>query len=177
MARTATTAKPITAAQIKRIHTIVHILKISDDTYRDCLDSRFGVTSCKDLTVHQAHSFIYELEKLALEVQGNCDKAEREKARQKAEDAKPKRFDNLDNRPGMANGAQLRKVEAMWQDISIMPEPDARGRALRHFIKRIAGVADLRFLDSQAVGKVINALNAMQRRAVKPAKAKNNKTN
>ena len=66
MARTAKATKPITAAQIKRIHTIVHILGISDDNYRECLDDRFEVTSCKDLTIQQAHSFIDELEKYAL---------------------------------------------------------------------------------------------------------------
>lgn len=161
MARAATTVKPITAAQIKRIHTIVHILAIGDDNYRDCLDSRFGVASCKDLTVHQAHSFLDELEKLALEVQGNRYKAEREEARKKAEAAKPKRYDDLDNRPGMASGAQLRMIEGIWQDVSVVPDQAARGRALRLFIKRISGVADLRFLDSQGAGKVINAMNAM----------------
>ena len=165
MARTAATAKPITAAQIKRIHTIVHLLSISDDNYRACLDSRFGVTTSKSLSVHQAHSFITELEKFALDSQNERDKAERTAARQKMEDERPKRFDNLDNRPGMANGSQLRKIEAMWQDISFIPEAEPRGRALRHFIKRIAGVADLRFLDSQAVGKVINALNAIQKQS------------
>lgn len=171
--------KPITAAQIKRIHTIVHILNISDDNYRAALDSRFNVTTCKDLTLHQAIRFIDELEKLALEVQGDRYKTNREEAKQKAEEAeqkaeeaRPKRFDNLDNRPGMASAPQLRKIEAMWQDVSIIPDQDARGRALRHFIKRITGVADLRFLDSQGAGKVINALTAMQKQATAPAKAK-----
>lgn len=167
-----TTAKPITAAQIKRIHTIKHILNISDDNYRAALDSRFNLTTCKDLTLHQAISFITELEKLASKVQTERFQTQRDEAKQKAEEAKPKRFDNLDNRPGMASAPQLRKIEAMWQDISIIPEPDARGRALRHFIKRISGVADLRFLDSQGAGKVINALNAMQKKSKAPTKGK-----
>lgn len=166
------TAKPISLAQIKRIHTIVHILNISDDNYRAALDSRFNVTTCKDLTLHQAHSFIEELEKLASQVQVERYQAQREEAKQKAEAEKPKRFDNLDNRPGMASAPQLRKIEAMWQDISIIPEPDARARALRHFIKRITGVADMRFLDIEGAGKVINALKAMQKKANVPAKGK-----
>jgi cell division protein ZapA (FtsZ GTPase activity inhibitor) len=175
-------AKPITAAQIKRIHTIKSILGISEDNYRAALDSRFGVTTSKDLTLMQAKNFLDELEKLALQVRDDRHQAERNTARQKAEAehqkveaAKPKRFDNLDNRPGMASGAQLRKIEAMWQDISIVPDQDARGRALRHFIKRIAGVADMRFLDSQMAGKVINALKAMEKQATAPSKAKNPK--
>lgn len=164
--------KPITAAQIKRIHTIVHILRISDDNYRAALDSRFNVTSCKDLTLMQAKSFIDELEKLALNVQVERDQAERDTAYQKTEAERPKRFDNLDNRPGMATGAQLRKIEAMWADISFVPDHDARGRALRRFIHRITGVADMRFLDSQGATKVINALNAMQQQAAEPTKVK-----
>jgi len=52
----------------------------------------------------------------------------------------------------------------MWLDISIIPEPDARSRALRRFIKHIIGVADMRFLDSQGAGKVINAIKAIQQR-------------
>jgi hypothetical protein len=164
--------KPITAAQIKRIHTIVHLLQIPDDNYRDCLDSRFGVTTCKALTVNQAMSFIVELEKYALKIQNARHQAQREAELEKAVAATPKRFDNLDNRPGMASGAQLRKIEAMWQDISIIPDHDARGRALRHFIKRVAGVADMRFLDSQGASKVINAMNAMKERAPEPAKGK-----
>jgi hypothetical protein len=142
-----TTSKAITAAQIKRIHTIKHILGISDENYRAVLDSRFHVTSCKDLSLMQAKSFIDELDKYALKLQVNRNQAQQDAARQKAEverqaaeEAKPKRFDNLDNRPGMASGAQLRKIEAMWQDISTAPDGDARGRALRHFVKRIAGV-------------------------------------
>lgn len=176
-AKKQTTAKPITAAQIKRIHTIKHLLGIPDDNYRDCLDTRFGVTTSKDLTLMQAKSFIDELDKYAMELQGERGKAERAAARQKADEAeaaKPKRFDDLDNRPGMASGPQLRKIEAMWQNISIVPDTDARGRALRRFIERITGVAGLRFLDAQMAGKVINALNAMEKRETeKRTNAKN----
>lgn len=172
-------SKPITAAQIKRIHTIKHILGVSDENYRECLDSRFGVSTSKALTVQQATSFIDELEKLALQLQGDRYQAKKDEARQKAEEAeaqKPKRFDHLDNRPGMASGAQLRKIEAMWQDISIIPEPEPRARALRQFIKRIVKVADMRFLNSQDAGKVINALSAMSEREMEPEKAKSRKT-
>jgi cell division protein ZapA (FtsZ GTPase activity inhibitor) len=166
------TGKPITAAQIKRIHTIVHILHIADDNYRACLDSRFGVTSCKDLTVQQAISFIDELEKFATKIQSERLDEQREAAQAKAEAERPKRFDNLDNRPGMASGAQLRKIEAMWQDISIVPDHDARARALRHFIKRVVKVADMRFLTGEDAGKIINALNAMQKRESEPKTTK-----
>ena len=161
-ARKQTIAKLITAAQIKRIHTVIHILGVSDDNYRAALDSRFGVGSCKDLTLMQAKSFIDELERLALKTDQERHQKQCEATHAEAE--RPKKFDDLDNRPDMASGAQLRKIEAMWQDISIVPEENARGRALRRFIQRITGVMGLRFLDTQMAGKVINALNAMEKR-------------
>lgn len=161
------TEKPVTAAQIRRIHTVVHLLNIPDDNYRDCLESRFGVTSSKNLTLMQAKSFIDELDALALKLQGERHQTQWDADRQKAEEAeaqRPKRFDHLDNRPGMASGAQLRKIEAMWADISIIPDYDARARALRRFILRTANVADMRFLTMEDAGKVIEALKAMQKR-------------
>jgi hypothetical protein len=165
--RKKTTAKPITAAQIKRIHTQLHMLGVSDENYRAALESRFGVTTCKDLTLTQAKSFIDELQALAHKKLQEDYSRKRAAARAEAEAAKPKRFDELDNRPGMASGAQLRKIEAMWADLSDVPDPAAKARALRRFIMRIAKVADLRFLDGQMAGWVINALNAMKRQAEK----------
>lgn len=160
--------KPITAAQIKRIHTILHALGISDENYRAALDSRFSVTSCKNLTLAQAISFIDELEKLAQKTDRERYQAKMNKAAEEFAGKQPKRFDNLDNRPGMASAAQLRKIEASWQDISIIPEAAPRARALRKFIQRITGVADIRFLDAEMTGKVINAMNAMLKRAAEP---------
>lgn len=156
MARTAKkAAKPIAASQIRRIHTIIHALRIDDDTYRAALAERFGVTTCKDLSFDQAQAFIREFE---------------ERARKAATESHPEaaptekqRFSDLDNRPDMASGAQLRKIEAMWQEVSIITNQAARNRALRRFVHRVAGVADLRFLDREGASKVINALNAMKK--------------
>jgi hypothetical protein len=175
MAQAQKTDRPITAAQIKRIHTIVHLLGITDDNYRSALDSRFDVTTCKDLSLLQAKSFLDELEKLALKTDQERWEKKREEAARAFEEKQPKRFDDLDNRLGMASGPQLRKIEAMWQDISIIPEPEPRARALRRFIQRITGVMGLRFLNAEDAGKVINAMNAMQKRATEPQKAKTTK--
>lgn len=163
MARSAQnqTIKPIMLAQIKRIHTIIHVLQIDDDTYRAALSERFNVASCKDLSINQAQAFIKELENISIAVErDNHYPAEKQ----------PERFSELDNRPGMASPQQLRKIEAMWQDVSVVSEQNARGRALRQFVQRVAGVADMRFLDSEGAGKIINALNAMKRRGKNSAK-------
>lgn len=172
MAQTLRKSKPISAAQVRRIHTIIHILGVSDDNYRAALNSRFQVASCKDLTMKQAAAFIDELEKLARKTeldQTNSNKSE--------EEQKPKRFSNLDNRPGMASAPQLRKIEAMWQDVSIITDQAARSRALRHFVQRVTGVSDMRFLDNQGAGKVINALKAMQKQSSTKSRADNTPQN
>ena len=65
MAQTLRKNRLITAAQIKRIHTILHLLGISDENYRAALKSRFNVTTSKDLALQEAKNFIDELEKLA----------------------------------------------------------------------------------------------------------------
>lgn len=45
--------KPITAAQIKRIHTIINTLQIDDYTYRLALSETYGVTTSKDLSMNR----------------------------------------------------------------------------------------------------------------------------
>jgi len=167
MAQAKQKSKPITAAQVKRVHTILHVLGVSDENYRAALESRFGVTTCKDLTIQEAGSFLDELEKLALKADRERYQAKMNKAAEEFAAKQPKRFDDLDSRPGMASGAQLRKIEAMWQEISIIPEAEPRARALRRFIQKITGVAAIRFLDSEMAGKVINAMSAMQKREQK----------
>jgi hypothetical protein len=64
----------------------------------------------------------------------------------------------------------------MWQEISRAPEGKERAVALRTFINRIAKVSDLRFLDSDGAGKVLNALKTMQTRESKTEKPKRAKT-
>jgi hypothetical protein len=74
------------------------------------------------------------------------------------------RFEDLGHRDGMATPAQLRMIEGMWMDVSKMPTYTARQKALQGFLKRIAGVEDLRFLETWHVRKVINAIEGMKRR-------------
>lgn len=62
----------------------------------------------------------------------------------------------------MATPRQLRKIEAMWADVSRADTEEARATALRQFLKRIVGIENLRFLEGWQVKKVINALEAMQ---------------
>ncbi len=73
------------------------------------------------------------------------------------------RYDELGRREGMATPLQLRKIEVMWMSVSRMPNYAARERALQGFLKRIAGVDNMRFIEGWMVQKIIRAISAMQR--------------
>jgi len=143
----------INPGQIKKIHTIKSALSLDDDTYRELLFNSFRVVSSKQLNFSQAEDLIREMEKIAIAsgVWDSCRKKRQGGGK----------FEELNLRRGMATPAQLRKIEAMWSEISRIDDIDARQKGLRTFLERIAKVSALRFLDSAGAGKVINALNAM----------------
>jgi phage gp16-like protein len=159
------TQQPITAAQIKKIHALKSTLALDDDTYRAILYQTFRVDSSKKLTVDQAGRLIEAIEEKAVTA-GTWEK--QEPRRQK--------FNSLEGRSGsMATPPQLRKIEAMWQDVTRAEEPESRRKALRHFLERIAKVSALRFLDQDGAGKVINALQIMQKQVDITAKPQTRK--
>lgn len=152
---------PITAVQVKKIHALKNAMDIDDDLYRFILGDMFQVASSKELDKHQAGRLIEEMEAKAVEL-----------GRWERRPDKRERFRNLARRAGMASPEQLRKIEAMWSEVSRVPQPEERTKALRHFIERVAKVSDLRFLDIEGAGKVLNALKAMQSRAGEAGKGK-----
>jgi hypothetical protein len=144
----------ITKAQIKMIHCLKSALEIDDPTYREILDTWFQVGSSKDLTAAQAETLIRELKEKAV----SAGVWEQRPVRKK-------KFDEWEGRRGdMASPPQLRKIEVMWSEVSRIEDPEGRKKALRSFLERIAKVSDLRFLDFEGAGKVINALNSMRKR-------------
>jgi len=136
----------ITKQQIKTIHVLIHRIGMSDEDYRAMLMDNFGVSSCKQLRSNQAKQLIQTLYKLS----GQKPK---------------KRFDELNHRPSyFASPAQLRKIEAMWANVSYKKTARERRRALNAFIKRITGVSDLLWLQANDVHKVIKAIQTMEKR-------------
>lgn len=166
MRPTARQSAPITMAQIKLVHALRRALLLDDDLalWQGLLYERFKVISSKELDKTQAASLIDEMQNKAIEL-GLWEKRE----------DKRQRFNKLAGRPDMASPEQLRKIEAMWQEISHAPEGPERVSALRGFIARIAKVSDLRFLDQDGAGKVLNALKAMQTKEQNPKKPKTRK--
>lgn len=164
MAKTATgpaKGPAITAGQIKKIHALLHAMRVDDATYRAILFSSFRVDSSKELNYFQAESLIQDLEAKAISA-GVWEKR-----------TASKKFEEWGRRRGgMASPPQLRKIEAMWEDVSRAETLEDRKKALRSFLTRVAKVSDLRFLDSEGAGKVINALTAMQNKQGKSATRK-----
>lgn len=71
------------------------------------------------------------------------------------------RYENFGHRAGMATPRQLRYIEAEWMKVSTMPSWTEKQRALNAFLKRIAGVDDMRFVEDWHVQKILNAIDAM----------------
>ena len=137
--------KPIEPGQVKRIHVLISRMGISDEDYRARLEKEFGVRTCKALSRAQAARFIRTMEPLA--------------------PAPPRRRREWKRRPGMATPAQLRKIEAMWADVSKKTTVGGRRKALGAFLEKRFGVSDLAFVTHEMPGKIIHALEAMKQQA------------
>jgi len=138
----------ISPRQIKIIHTLKGVMGMGDEDYRAMLQEFAGVASSKNLTWRQADELIADMQR-------KTGKQVQEKAEFKT------RHNSLAKRPGMATPPQLRKIEAIWVEVSKADGPENRAKALRAFIERVAKVSDLRFLDRTGASAVITALEAM----------------
>jgi hypothetical protein len=144
-------ASRITAGQIKKIHALANALAIDEDTYRAALESRFGASTSKALTLREAGKLIDEWEYEAIRQHVWRQSEAREK------------FMKRPYIPGMATPSQLRLIDTLWQEVSREVIQEKRDKNLRHYIQRIAKVADVRFLTSDAARKVITAIKKMQK--------------
>lgn len=142
--------QPITRGQISAIHTLKTRLGMDEESYRALLQEFGGVESSKELSWFQADELIDEMKRKA--------------GQEPQVNHKGKRHRGLEGRAGMATPAQLRKIEAVWAEVSRVEDSEERAKALRSFVGKIARVSDLRFLDRRGVAKVIAALTAMQKR-------------
>lgn len=146
---TAHTINMISPRQIKAVHAIKGKLGMDDDTYRDILQSRFGVDSCKALTWQQAEELL-----------GTLDGGGPSRPARRA-NRPGKKYADMDGRPGFASGAQLRLIDAMFHQVTRAEGEEAIDKALNSFVNRIAHVAGIRMLKGWQVEKVIKALEGM----------------
>lgn len=141
----------ITKDQKRRIHVIVAAIEIGDERYRQILaGDQYRAKSCTELSLEKASVLIEELEALGVKL-GRWVRHNRGK------------YEDLGCRPGMASPAKLRKIEAMWHDVSIHKTDELRAQALRKLLFRLYGVSDLRFLENWQANKMLNTLAAMGR--------------
>ena len=140
--------EPIKPWQITWIHVLLNRIGVSDEDYRARLDEEFGVRTCKKLTRDQAGRFIRNMEAIAKGM--GIDTGSRRRRRE------------WSRRPGMATPAQLRKIEAMWADVSWQRTAGERRKALGAFLEKRFGVSDLAFVTHEMPGKIIHTLEAMK---------------
>ncbi len=144
--------KPITANQCRKIHAMKSAMGMADEDYRAMLRGMFGGESSTHLSFQAAGQLIEEMEAKAVGMGVWTHKG-----------GAVQRFNELADRKGsMATPAQLRKIEAVWEEVSRINDPDLRAKALRNFVERTAKVSALRFLDKGRATKVLNGLKAMQ---------------
>ena len=62
----------------------------------------------------------------------------------------------------MANGKQLRMLEAMWGDVSRMPTFKLKAIALKKFLANRFNVGGLPWVESNQVSKIARAITAMK---------------
>lgn len=135
----------ISFSQIKQIHTLKAIVRLDDELYKEMLMG-FGVATCKDLTYTEAEIFLDILSEKAIA----AGKWQRPRSN----------FIELENRGNdMATPAQLRKIEAMWRDISYIKSNESVKKSLRIFLQKHFKISDLRFVDKTTATKIIHAIN------------------
>jgi len=130
----------ITPAQLRAIWTAARDQGLAEDLLRDLVQHVSGQRSTRALTRRQASTVIDQLRG-----------GERRFGKNK--------FRELDGRPDMATGAQLRKIEAMWRDRAFSRDKQS---SLRQWLTNRFAVADLRFLTRQRASDVIVALEKME---------------
>lgn len=150
----------ITPAQIRIIHTIKQKLGLSDEDYLSML-AAWKATSSKDMSKQHAKEFIDILTQRGQE-SGVWFQSTGFNRR-----AKAPRFEHLGKRPGMATPAQLRKIEAIWMNVSRQETVKEKRMALNHFLSNRFEVSLIEWVPFEKVGKIIRTLEAMKQQEEK----------
>lgn len=145
--------RAITDDQKRTIKTLAGKLAMSDDIYRDMLFNRYKVDSCKQLSHSQARELIDSLKQSA--ITANVWSANKSFRKYK--------YDNLGNREGYASPAQLRKIDAMWKEVSFQKTEKDKEDALNTFLLNHFGVSHIKWIEKDMVNKVIATLKVMKK--------------
>lgn len=135
----------ITSAQIKRIHTLVHLLGWSDDNYRAWLQDRFAVRSCKQLDLASAA--------WAIRLLGY---------KQPVSDQRNRHWFKAKN--GLATPLQCQKIRRLWAKVSWGNTPEEREQNLATWLLKREAVNAPERLNSSRVGAIIRTLESFSTR-------------
>lgn len=127
--------------EYRRLHALARILGMDDAAYRDMLMDRYGVRSSKELHSATRKALIRDLTSQV--------------------SIKSKRFNDLKDRQDKATPAQLRAVEAMWNQVTRMETAADKRKALDSFVHRLTGVRLLRWCSKKDIRSLIKAIQAM----------------
>jgi len=141
----------IDKTQIRKIHTLTSVLGISDDLYREILETNFEVNSCKKLTDREAASLIAYME---------------EKAKNAGlwKDFKQESI-TLSDRENMASPAQINKIKLLWKEVAYKKNRKFLKTSLRKFLERQFKISDVRFIEKPMVNKIIKAIESVKQRS------------
>jgi len=126
---------------IQLIHVGRNKLALTDDAYRALLQGVSGKDSCADMTIPQLEEAMKALRRAGFRVYKKL----------------PLRPENI----GEASRDQLEYIKGMWELVA----KHKTERTLNAFIRRVAKVDNIRFLDVHSAQKVILALRAMMVKA------------
>lgn len=152
---------PVSAGQIKKLHSLANAMGWDDEQYRDNMHTQTGKSTSLKLTFNQADALLNDWERKAVAAGVWKTKTNPSRPPFTKGGANKTKYADLDGRPGFATGGQCRLIDAMWSQVSFTEVGEARESALNHFIKRISGVDGLRFLKRRQVEKVVKAIEAM----------------
>lgn len=129
------------AKLIQLIHVARNKLALGDDAYRAILFGAAGKQSCADMSIIELEKVMKAIRRAGFKVQ--------------------KRLPLRHKEIGEATREQLEYIKGMWELAAIYKTD----KALNAFIRRVAKVSNIRFLDIQSAQKVILALRAMMLKA------------
>jgi hypothetical protein len=158
-ARTQRSPRGITSGQKALLHTAKRQLGMDDETYRQMLAAAAGVRSSVDLDAAGFEAVMLHLAACGFAKSPGEHDCTGYVVRKKRWDGE------LGQRRGMATPAQLARIETDWDLMRWYWAPKGFGNAelgLRAFLKRVAQVADIRFLSYRGAVQAITAMKKIQ---------------
>jgi hypothetical protein len=120
-------------------------------------------TTSKDLSAGDAAELIRRMEEMAAERGAEWTPRATPPGLPLNKGRGRQKYDELGKRYGMATARQLRKIEAMWKDVSRATNAVDREKALRSFLMRMVKVSAMEFVESAHAHKLIKALEQIKK--------------